>query len=121
MATAIIPARLAGVVDRVYPVCLPLNAEYPAVTYRLISAERFHLYGNDANVHVIRIQVDCWAKSYAEVQGLANIVTSRLSRSRGPIAGYTVHDMLLDNSDDDFEPDTLLYRVSQNLRVYLTQ
>jgi len=102
-----------------YPLSLPQHPTYPATTYQVISTTREHAQGTDATISVSRVQVDCWAETYSEVQTLAAQVHASLSRFKGTVTGITVCDILHDNTEESFEPDTGVYRVSIDYMIYL--
>jgi hypothetical protein len=109
MIGKIIKARLTGIAGgRVYPVILPQDPTLPAVTYQQIAHA-------DANVtlRTAYAQVDCWASSYAEVRAIASQVAGAMHLFRGTAANTTVS-IRHTTETDLFEPDTKLYRISQD-------
>lgn len=75
--------------------------------------------GADSPVLTVWVQVDCWAKTYSEVQTLAAEVEAQLSRWKGTAAGVTVQDVLLKDQTDSYESDTQLRRVTQDYTVFV--
>jgi hypothetical protein len=69
----------------------------------------------DADVQRVRVQVDCWGKTHAEVHPLAGQVEGQLSRFSGMAGGVEVLDTLLDQERESYESDTQLRRVSHDL------
>ena len=122
-AGAAVFGRLTGQTtagSRVYPLVLPQQPTYPAVTYQQISAVRLHEMGQDAGVIRVRVQVNAWGKTYAEARTLAGEVETRLSRFRGVVGGVTVLDVVLDNEVDmAYESETQSRRVTQDYTLFI--
>lgn len=104
--------------SRVYPLLLPQDATFPAVTYQQISRTQEHAYGVEAGVLSVRVQVDSWAESYAAARSLADEVAAALSRYNGTINGVTVRDIVLDNERELYE-ETGIRRVWQDYVIYI--
>jgi len=107
--------------SRIYPLILPQQPTYPAITYQTISSVRTHAMGQDSQVVRVRMQVNCWGRTYAEAHALARQVTTQLSRFKGEVSGITVLDVLLDNELDTYESDTQTRRVIQDYSLFLTE
>jgi hypothetical protein len=105
---------------RVYPLLLPQQPTFPAITYQQVSAVRLHAMGDDSTIVTARVQINSWARTYAEVRTLANEVEALLSRFRGTVGGLQVLDVLLDNEIELYESDTQTRRVVQDVTVYLS-
>jgi hypothetical protein len=123
MIGKVIHARLTGstsAATRVYPLILPQAPTLPAVTYQIISTQRLHNFGTDANIQTVRVQVDSWASSYAQARTLADEVFTRLSRVKGIIGPLDVHDIVEDNRTDLYEAGTNIYRVTQDFRLFVS-
>ena len=93
---------------RVYPLRLPQGPTYPAIRYQVISAPREHAMGADTGTVHARVQVDCWATTYAGAKALAAQVILALSRWGGTSGGVVVEHVFLENEIDRFEPDPLI-------------
>jgi hypothetical protein len=116
-------ARLSGETsagNRVYPMVIPQDGTFPAVVYQQISENRTHLFGADAPVKRVRVQVSSFAQTYAAAQELSAEVEARLSRFRGEAGGVTAVDSFLDNTLSNYESDTGVYRVIQDFTVHIT-
>ena len=93
----------ALVAARVYPVYLPQAPTYPAVTYQLITGQSHYALGAPSHLAELRVQLDCWAGSYAEVQTLRSAVITALGGYRGTIEGVEVHGAFRIAERDEFE------------------
>ena len=122
-AGTIIYARLNGQTtagQNVFPLLLPQDPTLPAVTYQQISSVQTHQMGTSAPLYRVRVQVDVWGETYAQVRALANEVAGQLNRFRGDVDTTRVLDVLADNELETYESDALLRRVSQDWTLFLT-
>ena len=101
------PSLAAG---RVYAILLPDETPLPAITYQRISTLSHNSLQEWARIDHVRMQVDCWASTYAEAKLLAEQVRFAMQA-----AGFKG---VLANDRDDFEPDTETYRVSADYMVW---
>lgn len=107
----------ALVESRVYPLRLPEGPTYPAIRYQVIGAPRTHLMGDSADASIgvhSRVQVDCFAETYAGVRAVAEQVRLALSRWSGTAGGVTVEVVFLDDERDLDEP-TLIHGGEQGV------
>lgn len=105
---------------RVYPLILPQQPTYPAVTYQQISSVPMHAMGRDGAVTRVRVQVNSWGRTYADARTLASEVEARLSRFQGLGSGVNVLDVLRDNEIETYESDTQTRRVIQDYTLFLS-
>lgn len=88
---------------RAYPVKLPQVPRYPAVVYRLLSAEREHAMTRaTGDVHA-RIQIDVYAERFVEATDIAKSVRDSLERFRGEAGGVIIQDVFVDGEDCTFQ------------------
>lgn len=108
-------AAVAGrVASRIYPLLMPQGAALPALTYQRISSDHQpSLAGHTSGLVNIRLQVDCWASSYAVVKALAVDVLIALS------AGATAFKALLLSDNDLYEEEPRIYRASMDFSVWV--
>ncbi len=108
---------------RIYALVLPQKPTLPAATYQRISGPRLQNLSGDAGRGVARVQIDSWASTYLEAQSLAAAIRLSLNGFIGVLSdgsspastrGVVIR---LDNERDDFEPDSDLYRVSQDYLI----
>ena len=117
----------SGVTDlvgtRIYPVRALRGASLPYITYQRISTVRRHPLDRPTDLADARVQVDCWAGSYAEAKTLAAAVRSALAGYRGTAGGVTVQWMGLEGEADDVEIEggvesLTCYRVRQDWDIW---
>ena len=95
--------KLAAVTTA-YPDSLPANPTLPSVTYKFISlVQSRHHAGND--IARYRLQVDCWAKTRAAANTLADSVKSALDLNQTNIKLITMEQAI-----DFDEPETGIER-----------
>lgn len=70
------PALSALVGARIYPLKLPQNPTYPAITYQRVAGD----YQGDIGVHSPDFQFDCWASGYTEAENLTRALINALDR-----------------------------------------
>lgn len=102
---ATLTARLS---TRVYPWHLPQSPTYDAVAYQIVS-----WVPTDANVEIseVRIQLDCYASTYALASSLAGLVRKSLRyyrRSDG--SGNRILNIYDANQRDAYEDDPVVWR-----------
>lgn len=101
-------AGVSGVVsNRIYPVKLPQDPTYPALTYFRVSALRHSVMGNDTGLVEKRIQVSSWAKLYSEVNNLAERVRDAMQRTRGTFAGVEILDIFMEGDGPEIWEDAV--------------
>ncbi|HEX7119397.1 MAG TPA: DUF3168 domain-containing protein [Longimicrobiales bacterium] len=121
-AGAVIFSRLVNQTaagSRIFPLVLPQDATFPAVTYQQISSVRTHAMGQDGAIIRVRVQINSWGRSYAEARTLAGEVETQLSRFKGTVGGTRVLDVLLDNEIETYESETQARRVIQDFTFLL--
>lgn len=112
----------ALVSTRVFPHSLLQGSALPAVTVQRISGAPLYADDGEVGLDNPRMQVDCWATTYAGAKTLARAVKSRLSAFYGTTGGVDFHYILLDNERDDREAGAnnaaYIYRVSLDIIVW---
>ena len=102
---------------RIYPLKLPQDPTYPAVTFAKVSGPRERAMGADPGVVRSRHQVDSWSEDYDEAKSVSEQVRLALQRFNGTEASVVIHDIYLDNELDLFEPATDTYRTMLDFEV----
>lgn len=94
----IVHSKLASI-GATYPDHLPANPTLPSTTYRFISAAPMRSHsGNTLTRH--RVQVDCWAKTRAAANTLADSVRGALDLNKTNVELITA-----ENAADLSEPE----------------
>lgn len=100
------PLTAAG--TRVYPMLMPQNPTYPALTYQRIASAPVASLDGMSNLDRVRMQVDCWALTYLAAKNLAAQVRAEL----------TLINALLLLELDDYEPNEKVYRVTMDFSLW---
>lgn len=105
----------ALVATRVYPLVAPQDGTLPYVTYQRISGTVHHQFARTAVATQARYQFDVWAGSFLSAQTvMAQLRTALVALTGNTV---TVHEVLLDGSRDEYEPETALFRASQDALI----
>lgn len=95
------------VVARVYPQKMPQSPTLPAITYSIVSR-----VPTDANTEIFecRIQLDCWASTYAGASALAVATLKALRFYRASAGGNTLLSIYDSNYIDGYEDEREIWR-----------
>ena len=122
-AALLADGTVSGLVGtRVYPEVMPHDVTYPAISYQRVSTVRTQFLTGVDDFTQVRLQVDCWASSYADAKSLANAVKSAIDGVRA-LDTETVYHCFMDSMSDlsNFEGDREDRRVSMDFIVYLNE
>lgn len=108
---------------RVYPVILPQNPTFPAITYQRIGGRRESSFAGPIGLAGPLYRLDCWGGAagtgYAAAKGLANAVRLALDGWKGVVSGITVQACFLDGEPEDiFEDEVGVHRVAMEVRMW---
>ncbi len=103
------PEVTALIGDRIYPVKLPQNPTYPAITYFQVSGSPIYTKQGRHGTRP-RVQISCWAKSYTQVKQLAEKVKLAMD-------GYAKEN-LHQNETDIYEDDVSVYHVPLDFIIF---
>lgn len=96
-------AVAALVSTRIYPLLMPQNTAMPCVVYQRISSVPVTSINGDSGLDSVRIQVSCWAGTFAGAKGLASAVRSAVDGS-SLLKSVTLMEM------DDIDNETRNFR-----------
>lgn len=105
----------------IYPVMLPQNPTLPAITYFKVSGRRVHSSTQALRLSGPRIQIDCWALTYAAAHALAELVRKRIDAYRGAMGSQDVQGVFFETERDLYEPDPKQFRVSRDYFVWFEE
>lgn len=111
----------AGVVaivgQRVYPVLLPQNPTYPAISYERISST-----GQDgtSNRKESRYQINCWARTYAGVVSLSAAVKVALEEYHDADQTPGISWVRVVNELDDYDSEVDVFRIIVDVILHTT-
>lgn len=109
------PAVAALLGARLFPNVAPLGTASPFATYRRVSTRPIGALVERAGMVIARVQIDCYAESYAAVRALAAAVRTSLDRYIGtPGPGLRIEGATWQGDLDIYESDLVppMHRVS---------
>ena len=109
-------ATAALVVDRIYPKAAPQGVTRPYVVYHKTTRRPQRTLDGFSLTRGIW-QIDAWSNTFDEAEAIHDAIEAVLKNFQGDAGGITLATSL-DNSFDDFEPDTTLYRQSLDIIVW---
>ena len=104
------------IVDRLYPLILPQDPEYPALTYFEVSNPVSH----DVDIAYPRFQFSNWAEKYSDAKALKDAVKEVLQRYKGVMgggSGVKVTQIVFLNSFDMYDPETGVYHIPADYKI----
>lgn len=106
---------------RIYPMAIPAGTtnsptQMPCMTYQLID-EPVVTTHDGRSTYTARIQIDTFGGSYKSARGLADAVQGVLHGFRGAWGSLEIGGVFRKRKQDLIEPDSGLFRVSQDFIV----
>jgi len=96
---------------RVYPLELPLDCEFPAITYSFPS-DPYQRVARGA-----RCQIDCWAQDYTECNNLKNVIEAALDGYSDTVGTINIEGIFPISSYDIAPDDTGLFHIPYDFSV----
>ncbi len=100
----------ALVVARVYPLKLPQDPTYPALTYEILSTTPYRGLSGDHDKEVIRARIHCWAETFSGAIDLATKVRTAVADFSGTMGTVTVSSVKFETWNDIYEDVPEVYR-----------
>ena len=101
------------VTRRVYPIVLPQNCDFPAISYQRVTGVRVNDLSGYSNLQNAHVQIDSWATSYNEVKELGAYIHTTMN-------GANTFKSLLISDSDGYDADAALYRLSMDFSAWGT-
>ena len=115
-------ATLGGLIGtRLYPLKLPQDPTVPAMTYQWVSGQRAHAADGAVGLASPRVQFDCWAQTYLEVEAMLEALRKRLDGFQGTVGsspGSWIQGAFFETERDDYDDEVRLYRRSADFFVW---
>lgn len=108
------PTITAIVGNSIYPVLLPVDANLPALTFQIVGSSSEAGWGV-AGMQRLRVQMDCWSKSYLVAAQLREAVSTALDGYKD--ANFKA---LLLGKTDYFEDASLQFRALVEFYIFST-
>lgn len=114
---------VAGVVGtRIFPVMMPEQVGYPALSFQTISADEFHTLDRSSGLVHQRLQIDAWGNRYRDVKLLQKKVRDVLEATYGyfdgPNGPVNINGILREDERDSYEKETRTYRCGQDFLIF---
>jgi hypothetical protein len=111
----------AGVADlvstRVYPVVMPQNTSFPAITYQTNAREKNPTFGADSTISNKEMRITSWASTYSGAKDLAAEVLAALNRwSSGD-----VQEVFHEDEGDTYNEELDKYGVYMDFTVWFDE
>lgn len=81
-------AALVG--TRIYPEILPQDVVYPCMRYARVGTIRGLMLDGVNTLTEVRMQIDIWARSYAEIRAIGNALRAALDGVTGNLGGVSI-------------------------------
>lgn len=110
--------------ERVYPLILPENCTFPALTYQRISTARDNTLDNAADTPHSRFQISCWAETQLEAVALENAVRAALVGFTGLADDTVIQSCTLEDTRDTWEFEISsagMYRRDLDLEIWFEE
>lgn len=105
---------------RIYPIILPPDPTWPAMTYQIIAATPEPTL-DTAGFQRWRLQFDCWANTYADAASLRAALIRTLNGYQGTLSdGTLLQDAEFIQVTDFFADDARVYRCMVEFYLYFT-
>lgn len=117
----------ALVSTRIFPVRVPqAQTTKPCITYTRISGQRIRDFDGEVGIENPRIQIDCWANTFASAFSVADAVRLKLDGKRGNINSNFLYGCYLDDERHSFvtpkdASDKGVYRISVDYIFWHTE
>lgn len=109
------PTVTALIGTRFYPLRLPQGPTFPAVTYQTIFGTSLVTHQGAADYGRRRLQLDCWAQSYAVAVAIKEAIREALLDDPGLEGTRIINDM------DVPEPEPVIWRRMLEISIWHTE
>lgn len=109
-------AALLG--TRLYPLSIPQQTELPAAAYAVVQSDPVPYLGQPASVWITRLEVSCWARTYAAARAVAVAIRGAVDHDVSGWTGATVTGVRVSQGERGaYNPETNEYEVALELTV----
>lgn len=109
----------ALVSSRIYPIELPQSPTFPAITLQIVAGESVYSSSGLSNLENSLVQVDCWARTYADADALFEAVRKACATYSGNVSGVDVQGIFLEQKRDLYDSEAKLNRRSADFSVWM--
>ena len=101
---------------RVYALTPPKSTATPCIVYTVVSRTRLYTHSGISKLNRYRVQMSCYATSYADAKSLADSVTALMDTWHE--SATDIDGAILDNEADLYEKDTGLYHIPRDYFIW---
>lgn len=110
---------------RIYPLTLPQNPVFPALTYQLVSTLESEDHEGPAGLDEIIVQVNAWGRTqhgradgFASAKAVSRAVRDAVVGFAGRMGTVKVHHVAVAGPRDDHEPELSVFSRSIDLTIW---
>lgn len=101
---------------KIYPVAPPQGTAFPVIVYTITSEQPTDAKDGVSPLDEVRVQIDIYGKTYAQVTTLKEAVRTALDRYAGTVNNTVIQSCRFDTSGDgDYNPDINVFWRSVDL------
>lgn len=100
----------ALVSSRIYPIMLPQNAAYPAISYQVSEDGAESSYDGQGTFQRVSVEIDAWSDTHAGMLTLADEITNTLKNYSGTNSGVVIDKITIDSAVSVFETEIEKFR-----------
>ena len=103
--------------NKIFPMMAPDARALEYITYTIISDVRNKNKDREVTVDAIRIQIDCFAKTYERVVQISDAVSDVLSYYSGTVEGIDIDIITFEDENDLSDIENKTYRKEQDFII----
>lgn len=109
-------AGLSAIIgQRIFPVVLPQNGTFPAITYQISGTDPENDLDGYTGLNNLRVQLVCWAESYLEATNVSKQAALAME------SATTFDAIRTRRRDHPYDLSTYLYQVTLDFSVWHTE
>jgi len=103
-------AGVSAITTRIYPIMLPQNAVYPAISYQVNEDTEDETFDGQGTFQRINLEVDAWSDTHADMLALADAIKAAIKNYSGTVASNAVDKITIDSAISVYEDQVEKYR-----------
>ncbi len=101
---------VSAITTRIYPIMLPQNAVYPAISYQVNEDSEIETFDGQGTFQRISLEVDAWSDTHANMLTLADAIKAAIKNYSGTVASNTIDKITIDSAVSVYEDQVEKYR-----------
>jgi len=103
-------AGVSAITTRIYPIMLPQNATYPAISYQVTEDTEISTFDGQGTFQTISLEVDAWSDTHAGMLALADAIKTAIKNYSGTVSSNTIDQIKIDSTVTVYEDQVEKYR-----------